>query len=78
MKKGFNISIGCKLKKYRFNQRLAPFASVPIIGTITKKIKETIKAGKTSLINTSVLIKEIIIMIDIAKTVKIKCFVKKK
>ena len=75
---GFNISTGCKLKKYRFNHLLAPFASTPIIGTIAKKIKETTKAGITSLINTSVLINEINIMIDIAKTVKIKCLVKKK
>ena len=78
MNNGFNISTGCKLKKYRFNHLLDPFASTPIIGTIAKKIKETTKAGITSLINTSVLINEIVIIIDIAKTVKIKCLVKKK
>ena len=78
MNNGFNISTGCKLKKYRFNHLLAPFASIPSIGTITKRIKETTKAGITSLINTSVLINVINIMIDIAKTVKIKCLVKKK
>ena len=78
MNNGFNISTGCKLKKYRFNHLLAPFTSTPIIGTIAKKIKETTKAGIISLINTSVLIIEIIIIIDIAKTVKIKCLVKKK
>ena len=78
MNNGFNISTGCKLKKYRFNHLLAPFASTPIIGTIAKKIKETTKAGITSLINTSVRINEIIIMINIAKIVKIKCLVKKK
>ena len=78
MNNGFNISTGCKLKKYRFNHLLAPFASTPIIGTIAKKIKEITKAGKTSFINTSVLINEIIIIVDIAKTAKIKCLVKKK
>ena len=78
MNNGFNISIGCKLKKNRFNHLLAPFTSTPIIGTIARKIKEITKAGKTILINTSVLISEIIIMIDIAKTVNIKCLVKKK
>ena len=78
MNNGFNISTGCKLKKYRSNHLLAPFASTPNIGTNAKKIKETIKAGITILINTSVLINVINIMIDIAKTVKIKCLVKKK
>ena len=78
MNNGFNISTGCRLKKYRFNHLLDPFASTPNIGTIAKKIKEITKAGITSLINTSVLINETIIIIDIAIIVKIKCLVKKK
>ena len=41
--KGFNNSMGCNLKKYRSNQRLAPFTSTPIIGTKAKRIKEMIK-----------------------------------
>ena len=43
MKKGFTISIGCNLKKYRSIQRLAPLTSIPIIGTKAKKIKEIVK-----------------------------------
>ena len=78
IKNGFNISIGWKLKKYKFNQRLAPFTSTPIIGTIARKMKEIKKIGKTSLINNSVFINEIINIIDIAIIVKVKCLIKKK
>jgi hypothetical protein len=41
-------------------------------------MNEIVNAGTTSLIKASVLINEIIIMINTAKTVKIKCLVKKK
>ena len=78
IKKGFKISIGCKLKKYKFSQRLAPLTSTPIIGTIANKIKEIKKIGNTNLINNSVLINEIVSIIEIANNVKNKCLVKKK
>ena len=40
--RGFNISIGCKLKKYKSSHLFDPFASNPISGTIINKkgIKE--------------------------------------
>jgi hypothetical protein len=43
-----------------------------------KKINVTINKGTTRFISISVLIDEINIMIERAKIVKIKCFVKKK
>ena len=78
MKKGFNISIGCNLKKYKSTHLFAPLTSTPIIGIRAKKIKDTINNGITILIRNSVLIIEIIIMITIAINVKVRCFVKKK
>ena len=73
----FKISIGCSLKKYRSSHRLAPFTSIPTIGTKAKRIKEAVNNGKTSLISNSVFINEIKIIIPNAKNVKNKCFVKK-
>ena len=45
MKKGFSISIGCNLKKYKSIHRLAPLTSNPIIGTRARKIKDRINNG---------------------------------
>ena len=78
IKKGFNISIGCNLKKYRSIHRLAPFTSIPIIGTSAKSAKEIANRGTTSLISTLVLIIEIVIIVSKAKEVNTRCFVKKK
>ena len=78
MKKGFNISIGCNLKKCKSNHRLAPFISTPIIGTRARKIKDQINKGMTSFFNNEVLIAEIANIISSANTVKVRCFEKKK
>ena len=58
MKNGFNISIGCNLKKYKSNQRLAPFTSMPIIETRTREIKEKTNKGTTNLIGTPTFFKK--------------------
>ena len=78
MKRGLTISIGCNLKKYRSIQRLAPFTSIPIIGTNAKKIKDTMKKGVISFISNFVSIADITIIINIATKVKTKCLLKKK
>jgi len=57
---------------------LAPFTSTPIMGTKAKKKREIINKGTANVINISVLIAEIIIMIDKDKKVKVRCLVKKK
>ena len=75
---GFNISIGCNLKKKRSSHLLAPFTSTPIIGTNAKNIKAKTNEGATSFSSNFVLISEIEIIIIRAKKVKIKCLVKKK
>jgi hypothetical protein len=59
IKNGFNISIGCNLKKYKSNHRLDPFTSIPIIGTRASETKEMINNGVTSFFNNRVLIAEI-------------------
>ena len=78
IKNGFNISIGCNLKKYKSIQRLAPFTSTPIIGTSARKTNERINKGTIILFNNEISIAEIKIMINKAKIVKLKCFEKKK
>ena len=78
IKKGFNISIGCSLKKYKSIHRLAPFTSTPIAGTKAKNIKVITNNDETNFRNISVLIAEIITMTNMAKKVKIRCLVKKK
>ena len=50
MKKGFNSSIGCNLKKYKSNHRLAPLTSTPIIGTNAKRIKDVTNNGSINLL----------------------------
>ena len=52
MKKGFNTSIGCNLKKYKSNHRLAPLTSTPIIGTNAKRIKEVTNKGSINFFKT--------------------------
>ena len=78
MKKGFNSSIGCNLKKYKSNHRLAPLTSTPIIGTNAKRIKDITNKGSINLFKTGVSIIEIINIMANAIIVKIKCFEKKK
>ena len=78
MKKGFNISIGCNLKKYKSNHRLAPLTSTPIIGTNAKRIKEVANKGSINFFKAEVSIIEIIIIMANAMIVNIKCFEKKK
>ncbi len=78
MKKGFSTSIGCNLKKYRSNHRLAPLTSIPMIGTNAKRIKVVRNKGSTNLFKTEVSIIEIITIIANAMIVKIKCLEKKK
>ena len=78
IKNGFNISIGCNLKKYKSIQRWAPFTSTPIIGTSARKTNERINKGTIILFNNEISIAEIKIMINKAKIVKLKCFEKKK
>ena len=78
IKNGFNISIGCNLKKYKSNQRLAPLTSTPITGTRDRKIKERKNKGITNLFNCEVLIAEMETIMNKAKIVKLKCFEKKK
>ena len=78
IKNGFNISIGCNLKKDKSNQRLAPFTSTPIIGTRARERKERINKGITSFFNSEVLIADIENIIIKANVVKLKCFEKKK
>ena len=78
IKNGFNISIGCNLKKYKSNHRLAPFTSTPIIGTRAKNIKERTNIGIVNFLSNGVLIAEIESIINNAKIVKLKCFEKKK
>ena len=78
IKNGFSNSIGCNLKKYRLSQRLAPFTSIPIIGTNAKKIKEITNSGIIIFFSNEVSIIERVNIIDKAKIVKLKCFEKKK
>ena len=78
IKKGFKISIGCSLKKYKSTHLLAPFTSTPIIGTNAKKMKDIINNGKIDFISNSVLKTDIINIIKIAVNVKTRCLVKKK
>ena len=78
IKNGFSISMGCNLKKYKSNQRFAPFTSTPIIGTMAKETKDRINNGITSFFSSEILMAEIKIIIDKAKIVKLKCFEKKK
>ena len=54
IKKGFNNSIGCNLKKYKSSQRLAPFTSTPNIGTKASNIKEIANNGIINLFNNRV------------------------
>ena len=44
-KKGFNNSMGCNLKKYKFNHLCDPFTSTPIKATIISAINKRIKIG---------------------------------
>ena len=78
MKKGFNTSIGCNLKKYKSNHLLAPLTSIPKIGTKAKKINEIVNNGITNFLKIEVSIKDILIMTKRAKKVKIRCLEKKK
>ena len=78
IKNGFTISIGCNLKKNKSNQRLAPFTSTPIMGTMARETKEIINNGTTSFFNNEVSIAEIKTIISNAKIVKLRCFEKKK
>ena len=78
IKKGFKSSIGCNLKKYKSNHLFAPFTSIPIIGTRTNKVKNTIKIGTATFFNKEVSNAEITNIIIIASIEKIKCFEKKK
>ena len=78
MKKGFNTSIGCNLKKYKSNHRLAPLTSTPIIGTKARRIKEVTNKGIINFFKTEVSIIEIKNIIINDKIVNIKCFEKKK
>ena len=78
IKNGFNISIGCNLKKDKSNQRLAPFTSTPIMGTRARKIKERINKGITSFFSSVVLIADIENIMNKANIAKLKCFEKKK
>ena len=57
---------------------MAPLTSTPIMGTNAKKMKEIENKGITSFISNSVLITEIIIIIDSAANANNKCLVKKK
>ena len=45
IKKGFNNSIGCNLKKYKSSHRFAPLTSIPIIGTNAKEKKDMMNNG---------------------------------
>ena len=78
IKNGFNNSIGCNLKKYRSSQRLAPFTSIPIIGTNAKKTKEITNNGIINFFNKEVSMIERVNIIVKAKIVKLKCLEKKK
>ena len=78
IKNGFNISIGCSLKKYRSNHRLAPLTSTPIIGTSARRVKEKINNGIRSFLKNEVSIAEIKNIIVNAINVKLKCLKKKK
>ena len=78
IKKGFNNSIGCNLKKYRFIQRLAPFTSTPIIGTKTKKKIEIKNKYKDILNRFFSLNEEKKINTHIPSNINIKCLKKKK
>ena len=78
IKNGFNISIGCNLKKYKSIQRFAPLTSTPIIGTRARRINEKINKGITNFFNNKVSTAEIKIIINKAKVAKLKCFEKKK
>ena len=78
MKKGFKISIGCSLNRYKSNHLLAPFTSTPIIGTKINNRKESMKNGTTIFLSKDVSIAEIINIMKKANIVKIKCFEKKK
>ena len=77
IKNGFNISIGCNLKKNKSNQRFAPFTSTPIIGTRASDKKDTTNNGIINFFNNEVLIAEIETIISNAKIVKLRCFEKK-
>ena len=78
MKRGFKSSIGCNLKKYKFNHLLAPLTSNPIMGTKINNRKDIMKSGITIFFNNDVSIAEIANIIKKASIVKIKCFEKKK
>ena len=78
MKNGFNNSIGCNLKKYKLSHLLAPFTSIPTMGTKANKMNEIINNGKTNFFNIEVSIAEIPTIIDKANIVNVKCFEKKK
>ena len=76
IKKGFNISIGCKLKNKSLST-LAPFTSIPNTGTNAKKRNDKKNNGTTSFVKTSVFITEIVSIIIKARKVNVRCFVKK-
>ena len=78
IKNGFRSSIGWSLKKYKSNHLLAPFTSIPIIGTRKSRIKNNIKNGTIVFFNKEVSTAEIINIMKRASTVKIRCFEKKK
>ena len=50
IKNGFNISIGCNLKKYKSNHRLDPFTSTPKNKTKNNVINKTKKIGVKSFV----------------------------
>ena len=78
MKRGFKISIGCNLNKYKFNHLLAPLTSTPIMGTKINNRKDITKSGINIFFSNEVSIAEIANIIKNASMVKIKCLEKKK
>ena len=78
IKKGFNISIGCNLKKKKSNHLFAPLTSIPTIGTKAKNINDITNNGNIIFFKSEVSIIDIKIIINRAKKVNVKCFEKKK
>ena len=77
MKKGLISSTGCKLKKYKSNQRFEPFISSPTKGTINNAEKRIKKSGIIDFFKIFKSRKEIKNMTNKDKITNKKCFEKK-
>ena len=78
IKKGLINSIGCSLKKYKFNHLFDPLTSTPISGTNINKIRRKINMGTNKPLTMGNFTDEIKIIKKIEIKANTKCFEKKK